>query len=91
MESGRFSKKAKKGRIYLHGPGLCQSADPGNGGNEKAESHTACSRKKKGESGPFPASGFLFNGKAGSAAGKVHQGKDHDAQSGDPGPAMIRQ
>jgi len=68
--------------LYKHPGGCCK---------DKAQHDSADSRHQEGHDSPFKAAGFLADGKKGGGAGPVHQGEEHGADSGNPGPAVIYQ
>ena len=62
---------------------------PCGAGECKTDDDAAHGRYQEGHKGPLETAGFLPDGEKGGGAGPVHKGKQHGADSGNPGPPII--
>ena len=62
---------------------------PGGLGHRQANGACDSQRDQCGQCGPLDTAGFPPDGPEGGAAGEVQQGKQHHADSGQPGPAVL--
>ena len=83
--------RKKKVRLLSQSAGSNKLKDPCAARHQKADHHADPRRDGEGEQRPLHTFGLLPDGHTGSGTGPVHQGKQHRAHCGQPGPTVSDQ